>query len=53
LEHRARQYRRAAEVTERALVVHGATREWTAPGRFFAERTDLEKRLLRLSRKAS
>jgi uncharacterized protein YprB with RNaseH-like and TPR domain len=53
LEHRARQYRRAAEVTERALVLHVATREWTAPGRYFAERTDLEKRLLRLSRKAS
>jgi uncharacterized protein YprB with RNaseH-like and TPR domain len=51
LEHRARQYRRAAELTERALALHGATRAWTAPGRYVAERADLEKRLVRLTRK--
>jgi hypothetical protein len=51
LEHRTRDFDGAADLTRRALVLHGAARGRTPPGRYDDERADLERRLSRLERK--
>ena len=51
LEHRTRELGAAADLTRRALALHGAARGYTPPGRYYEERADLERRLARLERK--
>jgi uncharacterized protein YprB with RNaseH-like and TPR domain len=51
LEHKRRDYARAAELTRRAAALHGATRQDTTAARHAAERADLDRRLRRLERK--
>jgi uncharacterized protein len=51
LEHKWRDYARAAELTRRAAALHGATRAYTSAARHADERADLDKRLHRLERR--
>lgn len=51
LEHRRRDYARAAELTRAALLRHSRARAGSSPGRWTSDRADLEKRLSRLERK--
>ena len=51
LEHKRRDYARAAVLTRRAVVLHQAARADVPAARHAAERSDLEKRLRRLERK--
>jgi hypothetical protein len=51
LEHKRRDYARAAELTRRAAALHGRTRADTPPARHASERAELERRLRRLERR--
>ncbi|HEY3079903.1 MAG TPA: ribonuclease H-like domain-containing protein [Chloroflexota bacterium] len=51
LEHGTRDFDGAADLTRRALGLHGAAGGYTPPGRYYDERADLERRLARLERK--
>ena len=51
LEHKQRDYGRAAELTRRAAALHGRTRADTPPARHATERAELERRLRRLERR--
>jgi uncharacterized protein YprB with RNaseH-like and TPR domain len=51
LEHVRRDLPGAAELTRRALGLHGGARDRTPPGRYQSERSDLERRLARLEQK--
>jgi hypothetical protein len=52
LEHKQKDAVRALELTRRAMSLHAGLRQYTTPSRYSSERGDLEKRLIRLERKA-
>jgi uncharacterized protein YprB with RNaseH-like and TPR domain len=51
LEHKRRDYARAAELTRSAAALHTQTRAYTSAARHADERADLDKRLRRLERR--